>query len=317
MNCLPSPIRIFPFLLALLVATSCGPTTPSETPAAAPDTPRPVVYTGSYALAYFAQRIGGDDFTVIFPVPAGEEPEEWMPDDDTIAALQQADLILLNGADFESWPDKIMLPEGLAIDTSAGMTDRFLEVEDAVTHRHGPHGVHSHAGTASIIWLDPQLADQQAVAVEAALAALRPELADDLAARGTDLRQDLAQLDQAWQEALEPLEDQPLLASHPVYHYLADRYGLELPSVHWEPTENPSDREWQNLDRRLRRQPVAWMIWEDTPRPETAGELDRRGIGIIVIDPIFHPPAEGDFLSAMQENIGRVRRALPGQDPAP
>jgi ABC-type Zn uptake system ZnuABC Zn-binding protein ZnuA len=57
-------------------STSCSPTTPNETPAAAPDTPRSVVYADGYALAYFAQRIGGDDFTVIFPVPTGEEPEK-------------------------------------------------------------------------------------------------------------------------------------------------------------------------------------------------------------------------------------------------
>lgn len=276
-----------------------------------------MVFAGSYALAYFAERIGGNDFEVIFAVPPEEDPEQWIPDDETIGALQQADLILLNGADYENWPGKIVLPEGVAVDTSAGFAGELLEVEDAVTHQHGPHGVHSHGGTASIVWLDPQLAAQQTLAVEQALAQLRPDRTAELAARAENLRGDLQQLDLGWREALAPLRAENLLASHPVYHYLASRYELDLPSVHWEPTETPSAREWQRLDRRLRQRPVTWMIWEDEPTEETAAELSDRDIGIIVIDPAFHPPTEGDFLSIMRENIERVRLALTKSNAAP
>jgi len=312
--------RFLPVLLAMLGLTACGPETPSsgETATAVDaEMSRPVVFTGSYALAYFAERIGGSDLEVIFAVPPEEDPEQWVPDDATIGALQQADLILLNGADYENWPGKILLPDGLAVDASAGFAGELLEVEDAVTHQHGPHGVHSHSGTASIVWLDPQLAAQQTLAVEQALVRLRPDLSETLAARAESLRGDLQELDVAWREALAPLREETLLASHPVYHYLASRYGLDLPSVHWEPTETPTAREWQRLDRRLRQRPVTWMIWEDEPTAETAAELASRDIGVIVIDPAFHPPAGGDFLSVMRENIGRVRQALMAPGAAP
>ena len=39
----------------------------------------------------------------------------------------------------------------------------------------------------------------------------------------------------------------PLLFSHPVYQYLALRYGLNARSLHWEPDAVPSDAEWRRL----------------------------------------------------------------------
>jgi zinc transport system substrate-binding protein len=316
----PPVVKSLPLLVALLGLAACRPSSPLPPEPSADvtaDTPRPVVFAGSYALASFAERIGRDDFEVVFPVPPDQDPEQWMPDDETIAVLQEADLILLNGAAYENWPDKILLPAGRSLDTSTGFTGQLLEVENAVTHRHGPHGVHSHAGTASIVWLNPKLALQQTLAVEQALAALRPDLADELASRASRLRADLEQIDRDGQDAWASLAEQPLLASHPVYHYLAARYGLELPSVHWEPSETPAAREWQKLDRQLRQRPVTWMIWEDQPTPETAAELERRGIGVIVIDPAFHPPAAGGFLEVMRENIRRIRQAAARADAAP
>ena len=37
------------------------------------------VYAVNYPLAYFAERLGGDDVEVVLPVPAGEDPAFWAP----------------------------------------------------------------------------------------------------------------------------------------------------------------------------------------------------------------------------------------------
>ena len=57
------------------------------------------VYTVNYPLAYFAERIAGDQARVVFPAPSDVDPAFWQPDRETIRTYQQADLILLNGAD--------------------------------------------------------------------------------------------------------------------------------------------------------------------------------------------------------------------------
>lgn len=305
--------RFLLFPCVALVA-ACQPPAAMEEPAAdepvGPEIPPKVVYAGSYPLAFFAERLGGDAFEVVFPVPDDADPETWIPDDETAAALQSADLILLNGAGFEDWPDKVMLPGDRTVDTSAGFADRLMEVEDAVTHQHGPHGMHTHGGTASHVWLDPQLAAQQTLAVQEALAGLRPDLAESLATRGEELRAELAGLDRDWEQVLAGLQGEALWASHPVYHYLARRYGLDVHSVHWEPTEHPDEDEWRKFDRRFSQRPSAWMLWEDAPTAETAAELDGRNVGVLVINPNLEPPDEGDFLTVSRADLAAAREAL-------
>ena len=40
---------------------------------------RPTVVTVNYALSYFAERLGGGDIDVVFPVPDGVDPSFWRP----------------------------------------------------------------------------------------------------------------------------------------------------------------------------------------------------------------------------------------------
>ena len=65
------------------------------------------VYVVNYPLKYFAERIGGDHVEVVFPAPAGIDPVYWIPDIPSIIAYQQADLILINGANYAKWVDKV------------------------------------------------------------------------------------------------------------------------------------------------------------------------------------------------------------------
>ncbi len=41
------------------------------------------------------------------------------------------------------------------------------------------------------------------------------------------------------------------MASHPVYYYLSQRYGLNLKSVLWEPDVVPDEVQWQELEKIL------------------------------------------------------------------
>ncbi|MGI9342969.1 MAG: hypothetical protein ACR2QV_08960 [Gammaproteobacteria bacterium] len=50
------------------------------------------------------------------------------------------------------------------MNTSAGFVDRYVAVDDAVTHPHGPDGEHEHCDLAFTTWLDPELATLHAAA---------------------------------------------------------------------------------------------------------------------------------------------------------
>lgn len=265
------------------------------------------VYVVNYPLQYFAERIGGDAVEVKFPAPRDVDPAEWHPSDQIIMEYQQADLILLNGADYAHWVGHATLPEDRTVDTSAAFKDRLLVVEDAVVHAHGPHGTHAHAGTASITWLDPTLALGQARAIKEAFSDRMPERAAQFAAGFEALAVELEALDAELRQITAGGSDQPLLTSHPVYHYLAARYDLNIENLHWEPDEVPSEQEWEELDGKLAAFPARWLIWEDAPMPESVEKLEARGIASVVYNPLPQPPGEGDFLSVMRANVENLR----------
>jgi zinc transport system substrate-binding protein len=249
---------------------------------------------------------------VSFPIPAGVDPQFWTPDATIIARYQEADLILINGAGYAAWIDTATLPGSRVIDTSAGFTDRLLPLEDAVTHSHGGVGEHSHAGYATMPWLDPMLAIEQSTAIAAAFTSARPESAAAFDDGLAGLRRDLEALDARLAAVAGRIGSAPLLFSHPSYAYLVRRCGLDARSLHWEPSEVPGYFAWAQLDEKLTDHPARWLVWEAEPVAETKAELERRGIRSLVFAPLDRAPAAGDYLSVMGENVSRLEAAFSG-----
>ena len=265
------------------------------------------VYTVNYPLQYFALRIADDKIDAVFPSPTDVDPAYWTPDAETVEGYQQADLILLNGAGYAKWRDKVTLPDSKLRITSAPFRDRLITIEDAVTHTHGPEGEHAHAGTAFTTWLDPQLAGLQAHAVHDALAEALPEHASLLEQNQRDLQTELTNLDRELEELVARKPDTLLLFSHPVYQYLERRYQLKGRSVHWEPDSPPSEKMWSELDAVLKEHPAKWMIWEGEPLEETRAQLAERGVQSVIFAPCGNRPESGDFLTVMRQNVDNLR----------
>jgi zinc transport system substrate-binding protein len=264
----------------------------------------------NYPLQYFAQRIGGERVEVVFPAPADEDPAYWQPDAPAMSGFQEADLILLNGASYDTWTDRVSLPRLRVVKTSQGFADQYIQIENQLVHRHGPEGEHAHGGTAFTTWLDPQLALQHAEAIHAAFSQRWPEHAADFAAGFESLRSDWQALDAELTALHANYKGEPLLASHPVYQYLARRCGWNLQSVHWEPDEMPEDQQWQQLQETLKTHPAQWMIWEAEPLPEIRERLAALGVNCAVFAPCGNVPESGDLLSVMRENLERLRPVL-------
>jgi zinc transport system substrate-binding protein len=303
-----------------LVCAACGGavTDDSETSGSVPPggVSPPVaftVYAVNYPLQYFAERIGGAALQVTFPAPPGD-PAFWQPTADDIVAFQRADLILRNGADYARWVATATLPASRSVDTAAGFSDRLITRKDGVTHGHGPAGDHTHGGTAFTTWLDPTLAMQHARAIHGALTERLPEAAAALDAGLAALEADLQALDERLSAITVGHGATPLLASHPVYQYLARRYGLDLESVHLEPEGALSEQDWRRLEERLEARKVRAMLWEAEPLADTRSRLERSGIEVVVYDPCASAPATGDWLTRMLTNAESLSAGLEQSD---
>jgi len=271
---------------------------------------RAVIYVVNYPLQYFAGRIAGDLVDVVFPVPPGEDPAFWRPDAEAVSGYQQADLILLNGAGYAKWVNRVSLPRSKTVDTSRAFRDRFIATEGGASHSHGREGEHAHAGTAFTTWLDFNQAAAQANAVRDALSRLLPRHATTFDKNFAALEQDLADLDARMKDAGEGGRNAPLLASHPVYQYLARRYSLNLKEVLWEPDVMPPESEWQMLKSLLDTHPAKGLIWEGEPSAYAVNRLRQLGIQSTVFDPCGNRPETGDFLSVMENNVKNIKPLL-------
>jgi zinc transport system substrate-binding protein len=218
----------------------------------------------------------------------------------------------MNGAGYAGWVQRASLPQARLIDTSGGFRDKFVPLEESVTHSHGPEGGHSHKGVAFTTWLDPGLAILQAQAVRDAFAKTRPDQEAAFRRRFEALEAELRDLDQRLTAAAEAIGDAPLLFSHPVYQYLIRRYGLNARSVHWEPDQPPTEAMWRELEELIAEHPSQWMVWEGEPVDATVERLETMGIGSLVYAPCAGAPREGDFLSAMRENAAALDEASAG-----
>lgn len=269
-----------------------------------------IIYTVNYPLAYFAERLTGDLAEVRFPTPPDLDPAFWVPDTDTINAYQSADLILLNGAGYAKWVNRVSLPRSRLVDTSRSFANQYIQAPTSITHSHGPGGEHSHGGTAFTTWLDLTQAAQQAEAVAQAVIRKRPAARDGVTQDLKVLKDELRALDEELAKIGATDPGRPLLASHPVYQYLARRYGLNLRSVHWEPETVPSKQQWGELERILKEHPAAWMLWEAEPADESIAHLRSLGVESVVFNPCANRPATGDFLKVMKDNARNLGKAF-------
>jgi len=298
--------------LALLVLGACG---GAETPGSAADAAAPAAPTTAigtveatnYPLAYVVERLAGPLLEVHFRAAGAPDPAYWRPTADQVVAMQEADLIVVNGAGYEGWLKDVSLPTSRLVDTTAGMRERLIAIESAVTHSHGTEGAHQHTGTAFTTWLDPTLLIEQAHAVAAALERTWPEQADLFADHLAALVADLEKLDADQAAATVGAAERPVVFSHPVYQYLAKRYELEGHSVHWEPDESPGAKQWSELEHLRDHAKPEWMIWEAEPQAEIAARLEEAGIRSVVVDPCATPPADGDLIDVLRRNAAALR----------
>lgn len=254
----------------------------------------------SFPVGWLAEQIGGEHVEVTVLVPAGEDPASWQPPAETIAALAQADLIVMNGAGFEAWTATASLPSQRLID-SARQVD-LIELP-ATTHSHGGEGEHSHAGTDPHSWSDPLTFLGQAKVVHAALLAAAPQHTADFDAAYGALQTTLTGLHETMGEALAPAAGVPIAANHPAYNYVARRYGLDVTSFDFDPAAVPDEAALGAFAEWARRAGPAPILWWEAPPAAAVVAAFPEATQHLVIDPLEQPAPTGyDYIAQSQAN---------------
>lgn len=171
---------------------------------------RTKVVTSFYPLYDFAYHIAGGRAEVSSMVPSGVEPHDWEPTLGDVNRARSADMLVINGAGFESWADGIGAKR--IVNTTEG-----IELADGAD----PH-----------VWLDPVLAREQVESIRAALALVDPENAAYYNENAAAYAAELDSLDSFIRSELASCEKSDFIAFHDAFSRFAQRYGLNQHTIH-------------------------------------------------------------------------------------
>lgn len=256
------------------------------------------VVASFYPLYEFASRVGGDRAVVSSLVPAGIEPHDWEPTPMDVSRARSADMMVINGAGFESWAGDI--EASVVVNTSEGVE---LENEGGVN----PH-----------IWLDPVLAKYQVEKIREAFVAADPENADYYNQNAAEFTAELDQLHASVGQELGACEKSDFIAFHDAFAHFAQRYRLTQHSIHGVSPEGEilpqKMQEIIGLAEELGINVIYSEDLVDSRLADTiAGEIP--GGRVLVLSPIEGIDQEEQergigYIDKMRENVSNLKEGL-------
>ena len=184
------------------------------------------VVASFYPLAFFTQEIGGEKVTVKQLIPDNTEVHNWQPSSADLLAIEDADVIIYNGASLDHWFKDDILPvidssDKVIVETTEGI--QLLETgqeTDEQEHEHeGNYDPHT--------WLSPFIAKQQAQNIYEALVRKDQNNEGYYNERWQTLKARFEELDNDYLTGLSTKGKDEIFVSHSAFGYLADRYGFE------------------------------------------------------------------------------------------
>ena len=302
-------VRVPVSLVSLLAAAACG---PSKPPAPIQGPLDSTVFAATWPLHTMASRlVGGDGAPRVWCALAkGEDPKLWRPTRKSIETIQNAKLILVNGADYEPWLMSVSLPMSRVIDASLGLKGKLLTVP-TVTHSHGGDASHTHEGFDGLVWLDPRQARVQCEAVAAGLRRAFPELAARIAHNLRAMNGEFADLDRRVESLAGLLEGAKLFCAHRSYGYLVRRFGCEITNLELDPRTPPSEARRQEVERKLAGTKRNILLWPDASTKEVAESWQKIGLVSVPFAIAAAPgPSRKGFTAVLQASLDRLAAAL-------
>jgi ABC-type Zn uptake system ZnuABC Zn-binding protein ZnuA len=177
---------------------------------------QPEVVCTTTIVGDIVRRIAADDASITVLLPVGADPHAFQPSPRDAMAVENADLIFLNGAGLEtSFLTLLQGARGRVVDLSADLVLRRQAGEES---GEDPH-----------VWFDPLCVVQWAHAAADALAEADPARASLYAARAEVYSNELLALDSWIRDCVSvlPPEARRLVSDHESFGYFADRYGFE------------------------------------------------------------------------------------------
>ncbi|GAA3125323.1 zinc ABC transporter substrate-binding protein [Streptosporangium carneum] len=301
-------------LTALLtVTTACGSESAVSVEPAGSQEGKTYITAAIYPLEWLAERIGGPDAAVTTLTKPGVEPHDLELTPIQIAVIGKSRLVVyVKGVQpavdeaVEQHAQDRSLDAATVIKTIAAAPEAT-----ETTHAEGEEG-HHEVDYDPHVWLDPSRMATVATNLGDRLAAADPAHAQDYRDRAAATASDLGALDGEMARGLGKCASNAIVTSHAAFGYLADRYKLRQIGISGiDPDSEPSPARLAEVAKVAKQEKVTTIFTETLVSPKVAEVLSSEiGAKTAVLDPVESKPANGDYLSAMRQNLTALQAAL-------
>lgn len=271
-----------------------------------------------YPLAFFAKEIGGEKVVVNQLIPDNTEVHNWQPSFSDILTLEDADILLYNGASLDHWFEedilKIINPVGkLIVETTDGLKLLETKTENGVVENNHSEPYDPHT------WISPFLAKQQAEKIYEALVQKDPNNTEYYSLHWLELKTNLEELDANYFNSLLTKQKNKIFVAHSAFGYLADRYGFnQFGVIGISADEQPSASTYANLVEMMIDSKI-FVVFVNPVYPnesaQTLGiELKRLSGHDIIILKLYFMLGEMDGLDYLEQQEKNLQNLIIGLD---
>ena len=274
---------------------------------------KPVIVTTIYPLYDFTKQVVGDQADVVLLVPAGAEPHDWEPSPADLVAMQKCDIFIYNGANMESWVDKVKkttLSGKTMVNASSAVKVQAADYdEDGGPAEKGAIDPH--------IWLDPVNAISIVDAIGNAVAKFDSSNAAIYQDNTTVYKSKLATLNQHYIDGLQGSTTDEIITSHAAFGYMAKRYGFKQTAIMGlTPEAEPTADKMATIIDHVKDKKIKYVFFETLVNPKLSEVIaSDTGAQTLVFNPIEGLTdaeiAQGqDYITVMEMNLVNLRYAL-------
>lgn len=317
--------------ISALLLSACAPATPS----APADSGRLRVVATFSVLGDLVSNVGGDAIELTVLVGPDSDTHTYEPSPADSAALAEAQVLVENGLELESWLDELVTASGsqathiIAAEGISARTAEHAEEHEGEEHEGEEHegeeheggDGHEHGEFDPHIWQDVANAMQMVRNIEAGLSAADPANAAVYQSNAAAYLATLEELDSyiRAQAGSLPEERRRIVTNHNALGYFGAAYGFTLVAdvLGTASTEaaEPSAQELAALADQIRNENVAGIFTENMVNTALADTLSREtGVavgGALYTDALSAPGGKADtYVAMMRANIDTLVTAL-------
>jgi ABC-type Zn uptake system ZnuABC Zn-binding protein ZnuA len=291
-------------LLAICLVAGCSkqgegagpPSTPSPSP------PKRLLVLATFAPMYcFTKNVAGDLADVEMIVPPGVPGGSFVPSQQDIQKILQADVVIENGFGFEGWMDRIeaqgLKPGEIRVIAARGTGPGIPGLPGDPDSPPGGGPPDLSGPPDPHVWLDPVMAIKEVQNIRDALMARDPANADQYLANENQYEASLRDLDDEVGQTTVDIKKRRLLCQDTSFTYFLSRYEFTMAGL---PDADQS---------KAAALPPADAIL--APAGVNPQRLNGIGLPIVIADPMESGPASADFYEkATRANAQALREGL-------